>query len=214
VDTGPSPAPAASAPASPALPGASGTGSSPAPGASTNGETGASGEAASAPAPARRRRRHRGLARARGPLLSLGWRYTSIPTEGAGGDTHTAQLTFQPFARERTLFRAVIGAEIALRAAPHDHLDAIAWLIVGVGAHLPGRLITPYATAVFYGGFATRSRFLQTIAESAWMLGGEVGADLRIVGFFGLGIAAGIGRTVVGDQYSVAGWFRASVALF
>jgi hypothetical protein len=164
--------------------------------------------------PRRRRTRRRGLPRARGPLLSIGWRYTQLPTEGVAGATHAVQLTFQPFARERTLFRGVIGAEIALRAGPHDHLDALAWFVLGLGAHLPGRVFTPYASAVFYGGFGTRSRFTQTLAEGAWMLGGEIGADVRIVGFFGLGLAAGVGRSVVGEQYSVAWWLRASVALF
>jgi hypothetical protein len=47
-------------------------------------------------------------------------------------------------------------------------------------------------------------------AEGACTLGLEAGADVRVVGFAGIGLALGVGRTVVGEQYSDAAWVRAT----
>src|SRR5262249_25862004 len=149
--------------------------------------------------------------------VSIGWRLTGIATEGTGGTTHAAYLLFQPLARQRDRWRNVrwtIGIEAAFRFARHNQSDPILWGTTGLGAQWPGRYLTPYAMAVLYLGGALRWRFNLPIPEFAWTAGLEAGTDLRIARFFGLGVAVGVGRTVIGEQYSYGAWLRAGIALF
>jgi hypothetical protein len=65
-----------------------------------------------------------------------------------------------------------------------------------------------------FAGLATRYRFFNTLFDYAWSVGVEGGADLRVVGFAGFTAALGVGHTVVGAQWSWAGWLRVGIALF
>jgi hypothetical protein len=165
----------------------------------------------------RRRARRGGLARARGAVLTLGWRFTSMPTDGLGGATHGVDVLVHPFARLRgpwRFARLTVGGEVALRLARPDTVDTTTWAVLGMGAQWPGRWFTPYATLLVQAGVGTRYRFLTTIAEPAVLVGLEAGTDLRLVGFAGVNVGLGVGRAQVGSQWSYAAWLRASVALF
>jgi hypothetical protein len=147
----------------------------------------------------------------------VGWRYTSLPTEGAPGPTHAIDFSVQPFARSRLLprhLRLSVGAELALREGSHQRTDGIVWARLAAGAQLPGRVFTPYVGAVLYAGVASRYRAGTTVMEGASTLGLEAGADARFLGAGGVGLALGVGRTVIGPQYSYAAWIRVSLGLW
>ncbi len=148
----------------------------------------------------------------------LGYRYTTVPSQGAPGVTHAANAWLYPLARSRgsaaRFVRLGIGAELAFRRGPYDRLDGIYTAALALGAQYPLPFVTPFAQMVYQAGFATPARFDRTDVAAAQVLGAELGFDFRAHDFFGLAFTLGVGRTTVGDQWSNAAWVRVGFGLF
>ncbi len=150
-------------------------------------------------------------------MIVFAARYMDIPTEGARGPTWGFTFEGHPLAGRRDAGRYVrfgLGAEVAVRSASHGRTDPILWAVLDLGFQYPTRYIVPFVAAVLHAGIAERYRFEQPSLESAWQLGIEGGAAVRPDSFLGLEIAAGVGRTQIGSQWSVNAWIRFGVAFF
>lgn len=110
--------------------------------------------------------------------------------------------------------RFSLGGELAFRSAPFDRTDAIIWSALDLGFQYPFRNIVPFVAGTANFGIAERYRFTVPSVDFAWQLGIEAGASVRPDAFIGLEVAAGIGRTVIGDQWSLNGWIRFGLAFF
>jgi hypothetical protein len=166
----------------------------------------------------RRRTRRVRRARPRGPTVIVTTRYTGIPTEGSPGPTWTVRFSGFPIAQRRDAGRFVrfsLGGELAFRGASQGRLDTIAWSVFDIGFQYPFRAIVPFVTGVADFGIAERMRFSQPMFEFAWQLGVEAGIDIRPPGWIvGLELAAGAGRTAIGNQWTLNGWARFGLAFF
>ncbi len=145
-------------------------------------------------------------------------RYINIATDGSPGPTWTARFAGLPLAGARGAARMVrfaVGAELAFRAAPFDRTDPIVWALFDVGFQYPTRYATPFVTGVLAAGVGERFRFDRPAFEFAYQLGVEGGIDLRPSRWHaGLELAAGVGRTAIGEQWSINGWVRFGLAFF
>lgn len=152
-----------------------------------------------------------------GALVVLGWRYTTVPVQGAPGELHGANAWLYPLARARwspRILRIGAGVELAQRAAPYGRVDGVYSFGLAAGAQYPLPFVTPFLQAVYQLGFASLPRFDRVDFSAVHVAGLELGADVRAIDFFGLQVLLGVGRTSIGDQWSYAAWVRLGVALY